>query len=151
MKTPFFILMSFSGLGLLAGCSSGSTVVDRNQVGMMQRIELGTVQSVQFVTIEGETTPVGMYGGAAVGAASMTGVGGAGAGTNLARAGGGIVGAVAGRAIEKAVTRKAGEMITVKLDSGQTVVVTQEQGQLPFATGERVRVLAGGKSKVERL
>ena len=62
-----------------------------------------------------------------------------------------IVGAVAGRQVEKVATRKAGEMITVRLDSGQTVVVTQEQGEIPFGTGERVRVLAGGLSRVERL
>ena len=135
----------------MAGCASRGTLVDRNQVGAMQRIELGTVESVKLVTVEGNPNGyIGTLGGATVGHAALAGVG-QGTGNELARAGGAIVGAVAGRQVEKVATRKAGEMITVRLDSGQTVVVTQEQGEIPFGTGERVRVLAGGLSRVERL
>jgi len=50
---------------------------------------------------------------------------------------------VAGSAIEGKVTSKQGLEITVKLDNGQLIAVTQEADE-QFHPGERVRVLSGG-------
>ncbi len=78
--------------------------------------------------------------GAAVGAASASGVG-HGAGTALAQAGGAIVGAVAGQAVEEVVTRKNGLEMTIKMDDGRTIVIAQVAPP-NLNVGDRVRVLS---------
>jgi outer membrane lipoprotein SlyB len=65
---------------------------------------------------------------------------GAGTGRTLATIGGAIAGAAAGSAIEEGATRQRGLEITVQLDSGRTVAVTQAADQ-SFVPGDRVRVL----------
>ena len=40
--------------------------------------------------------------------------------------------------------RKKGVEITVRMDNGQTIAVTQEDTGEVFTVGERVRVLSGG-------
>jgi outer membrane lipoprotein SlyB len=126
-----------------AGCTfpSGSRVVSRKQAGQIQRIEYGTVEKVSDVVIEGERTQIGLYGGGLTGAAAGGGVG-HGTGRDLARAGGAVAGAVAGQAVEEAVTRKAALEMIIKLDSGSTVVLTEET--LPaVVVGDRVGVASG--------
>ena len=113
----------------------------------MQRIEYGTVQKVNNVVVEGERGQIGMYGGGLTGAAAG-GAAGQGVGRDLARAGGAVVGAVAGQAVEEAVTRKPALEMTIKLDNGSEVVVTQESPPA-FAVGDRVGVASGpGGSRV---
>ncbi|MBI4623930.1 MAG: hypothetical protein HY736_12030 [Verrucomicrobia bacterium] len=133
----------------ITGCTlpSSSRVVSRRQVGQMQRIEYGSVQKVSNVVVEGERGQIGMYGGGLTGAAAG-GAAGQGVGRDLARAGGAVVGAVAGQAVEEAVTRKPALEMTIKLDSGSEVVVTQEAPPA-FAVGDRVGVASGpGGSRV---
>jgi outer membrane lipoprotein SlyB len=55
-----------------------------------------------------------------------------------------VVGAVAGQAVEEGATRKRAQQITVQLDNGQTVVVTQEARNGLFQDGDRVRIMHGG-------
>ena len=55
---------------------------------------------------------------------------------------GAVLGGVAGQAIEEKTTKKEGLEITVKLDSGQIIAVTQEADE-QFRAGEKVRVLSG--------
>jgi outer membrane lipoprotein SlyB len=62
----------------------------------------------------------------------------------VATAGGAVGGAIVGQAVEESATRKRAQEITVQLDNGSMVVVTQEvQGGL-FQDGDRVRILNGG-------
>jgi outer membrane lipoprotein SlyB len=148
MNTKRMILALMVG-ALLTGCTlpSGSRVVSRRQVGQMQRIEYGTVQKVNNVVVEGERGQIGLYGGGVTGAAAGGAVG-QGVGRDLARAGGAVVGAVAGQAVEEAVTRKPALELTIKLESGALVVVTQEAPPT-FAVGDRVGVASGpGGSRV---
>jgi outer membrane lipoprotein SlyB len=84
---------------------------------------------------------VGVGGGAITGAAAGSGVG-HGAGTSLAQAGGAVVGAVGGEAIEEAATRKPGQAITIKLENGSTVIVTQASPP-DFNVGDRVALVNG--------
>ena len=59
-----------------------------------------------------------------------------------------VGGAMAGNAIENASTRRAGLEITVRLDSGDVRVITQE-ADVPISTGQRVQVVTqGGVSRV---
>jgi outer membrane lipoprotein SlyB len=54
-----------------------------------------------------------------------------------------VAGGVAGSALEEGVMSKDGLEITVKLDGGRMIAVTQEADE-QFRVGERVRVLSGG-------
>jgi outer membrane lipoprotein SlyB len=53
------------------------------------------------------------------------------------------LGGLGGAAAEEAVTRQRGVEITVKLDSGRMIAITQAADE-EFKVGERVRVLSGG-------
>ena len=114
----------------------------------MQTVETGIVTSVREVTIEGKKTNLGMYGGGLVGAAAGSGVG-SGVGKSIASAGGAVVGAVAGQAVEEVATRKRAQEISVRLQDGRTVVVTQEVQSGLYQEGDRVRVMnSGGEARV---
>jgi outer membrane lipoprotein SlyB len=56
---------------------------------------------------------------------------------------GSVAGGVAGQAVEQAATRQPGLEITVKLDSGRMIAVTQAADE-NFRPGDRVRVLSDG-------
>jgi outer membrane lipoprotein SlyB len=58
---------------------------------------------------------------------------------------GAVIGGVAGAAVEEGTTRQKGVEITVKLDGGRLIAVTQaaEEKEI-FQVGERVRILSGG-------
>ncbi len=55
-----------------------------------------------------------------------------------------IGGAVVGQAVEEVATRKIAQEITVRLDDGRTVVVTQEVTGGLYQDGDRVRIVNGG-------
>ncbi|HWA08901.1 MAG TPA: hypothetical protein VG838_05475 [Opitutaceae bacterium] len=139
---PLFPLLTGCA-ALIAACTFPSSlpVVSQRQANQVRHIEYGTVQKATPVVVGGQSTAIGTYGGAATGGAAASGVG-HGAGTNLAEAGGAVAGAVAGQAVEEAVTRKAGLTLTIKLDDGSTVVVTQASPPA-FNPGDRVAVTSG--------
>lgn len=97
---------------------------------------------VREVTIEGQRTNLGMYGGGLIGGAAASG--GRGVGGAVGQAAAAVGGAVVGQATEEAITRKNAQEITIRLDDGNTVVVTQESSSGLFQDGDRVRVLNGG-------
>ncbi len=128
---------------LLAGCASSKSgsAYERGQARQEMSVRLGVVESVRHVTIEGTKSPVGSVAGAGVGAVAGSNIG-RGRGSTAGAIVGAVVGGVAGSAIEEQVTKKAGLEITIKLDSGQLIAVTQEADEA-FHPGERVRVLKG--------
>jgi len=75
---------------------------------------------------------------------------GSGDGRVLASAGGAVVGAVVGQQVEKAMTSKIAQEITIEMDDGNTVVIVQELQEPRFSTGDRVSVLEarGGYARV---
>jgi outer membrane lipoprotein SlyB len=103
---------------------------------------MGMVESVRNVKIEGTKSPVGTGAGAVIGGIAGSNVG-AGKGSTVATILGAVAGGVAGSAIEEGVMSKDGLEITVKLDNGRMIAVTQEADE-QFRVGERVRVLSGG-------
>ncbi|MBK1706141.1 glycine zipper 2TM domain-containing protein [Halochromatium glycolicum] len=146
------ILTSVTTLSLLSGCpaSMSASSYTRDQARSAQDVQYGTVQSVRSVRIEGTKSGAGTLAGGAIGGLLGNEVG-AGTGRTLATIGGGIAGAVAGSAVEEGVTRQRGLEITVQLDNGRTVAVTQAADE-SFAPGDRVRVLrdARGTARVVR-
>lgn len=143
MKIAMFVAAVVLG-SLAAGCSfpSSGRLVTRQQAGQMQRIEYGTVEKVSRVIVEGQHGQIGTYGGVLTGVAATGGVG-HGVGTDLARMGGAVVGAVAGQAVEEGLTRKEALELTIKLEDGSRVVITQV-GAPVFGAGDRVAVAHGG-------
>jgi outer membrane lipoprotein SlyB len=139
-------LAALTGVALLAGCATPSQsggAYSQSQSRHEMTVRLGVVESVRQVRIEGNReTPAGTIAGGAVGAAVGGNVGG-GRGQTLGTIIGVVAGAVAGNAIERNVTEKNGLEITVKLEGGQLIAITQEADE-QFQPGERVRVLSGG-------
>jgi outer membrane lipoprotein SlyB len=129
---------------ILDGCASSmsSSAYTRGQARKESTVKNGTVESVRPVTIEGTKTPVGSVAGGAVGGVAGSTVG-SGKGSVIAAILGSVAGGVAGAATEEVVTRRDGLEIMVKLDSGNTIAITQEADE-NFSPGERVHVLSGG-------
>lgn len=131
-------------LAALGGCASrtGSKDYSRAQTRGVQEVQMGVVESVREVRIEGTKTPIGAGAGAVVGGVAGSNVGG-GSGRVVGATVGAVLGGLGGAAAEEAVTREKGVEITVKLDSGRMIAVTQAADQ-EFRVGDRVRILSGG-------
>lgn len=138
------LLVASACVVVLAGCapSMSGSAYSRTQARQAQDVEMGVVESVREVQIEGTKTPIGAAAGAVVGGVAGSTVGG-GRGSTVAAVLGAVGGGLAGAAVEEGVTRRKGLEITVRLDSGRMMAITQEADEA-FAPGERVRILSGG-------
>ena len=149
MKTKLLLFVVPAGL-ILVGCTfpSSRNTIKASQAGVMQSVDTGIVTSVREVTIEGQKSNLGMYGGGLVGGAAGSGIG-SGVGKSIASAGGAVVGAVTGQAVEEVATRKRAQEISVRLDDGRTIVVTQEVQSGLYQDGDRVRVIhSSGEARI---
>jgi len=151
LKTTNALIISLVAALAVGGCASSMSggAYSRSQARQAQEVQLGTVESVRNVQIEGTKTPIGTLTGAALGgiAGSMIGQG---TRANTAGAiGGAVLGGMAGSAVEEGVTRQQGIEVTVRLDNGRMVAITQGADQ-PFAPGDRVKVVTApdGTSRV---
>lgn len=144
MKSLKVMVLATACIAVLGGCASSmsGSAYTRDQARQAQEVEMGIVESVRQVQIEGTKTPIGAAAGAAVGGIAGSNIGG-GKGQAVGAILGAVGGGLAGAAVEEGVTRKPGLEITVRLDSGRLIAVTQEADE-NFAPGERVRVLTGG-------
>jgi outer membrane lipoprotein SlyB len=130
---------------VLAGCAypqqSGS-VYHYYQTQNEQVIRTGTVESIRNVSIVNPESGVGAMSGAALG-----GLAGSGAGEGKGQAAMAIVGALAGgllgQRVEQGANTNNGFEITVRLDTGELVAITQANDEM-FRPGERVRLLSNG-------
>jgi outer membrane lipoprotein SlyB len=141
IKTTATVVMVLAGGLMLSGCpaSMSGGAYSRDQARQAQDVQLGYVESVRQVMIEGTKSGVGTLGGAALGGVAGSTIG-QGRGQVAGAIGGAVVGGLVGSAIEENATRQPGLEITVRLDSGRMVSVTQAADQ-PFYRGDRVRVL----------
>ena len=110
----------------------------------MQNVDTGVVIGVREVNIEGQKGQLGLLGGGVIGAAAAKPAPGSGRTAALGQAVATVGGAVAGQAGEEVATRKRAQEITVRLDDGRTVVVTQEVTSGLYQDGDRVRIVNGG-------
>ena len=134
------LAVALTALGGCATSQSGSSYSRGATRGEMD-VRMGVVESVRQVTIEGTQSAVGPAAGAVIGGIAGSNVG-QGRGSTVGAILGAVAGGVAGSAIEESTTRKAGLEITIRLDTGKIIAVTQEADE-PFRPGERVRVLSG--------
>jgi outer membrane lipoprotein SlyB len=133
--------------GLAAGCAGppqSASVYNYYQTQNEQSVRLGTVESIRNVQIANPETGTGALGGAALG-----GLAGSGIGSGKGEAAGAIIGALAGgllgQHVESGANRKPAFEITVKLDGGELVAITQQADEA-FHPGERVRLLSNGQT-----
>ena len=139
----YHLVLLIAGSLLISGCASGTGGKDysRAQTRVVHEVEMGRVESVRAVRIEGTKTPIGAGAGVIVGGVAGSSVGG-GRGAAIGTTVGAVLGGLGGAAAEEAVTRKDGYEITVRLDSGRLIAVTQAADE-NFRPGDRVRVLTG--------
>ncbi len=132
-------------LTLLAGCANdnaSSSVYTYGQAQNEQIVRTGTVQAIRPVTIQkGQTSGVGALAGGALGGVAGSAIG-QGRGSILGAVGGALVGGLLGNAVENQVGKTQGLEITVRLDNGETRVVTQG-ADTPLSPGQRVRMISG--------
>ncbi len=133
----------------LGGCapSMSNRAYSRSEARTAQYVDMGVVESVRDVEIEGTKSGVGTVGGAALGGIAGSTIGHGSRSHAAGAVGGAILGGLAGSAVEEGATRQPGLEITVRLDSGRTIAVTQGADER-FYPGDRVRVLTGSDGTV---
>ncbi|MDQ6621232.1 MAG: glycine zipper 2TM domain-containing protein [Pseudomonadota bacterium] len=133
---------------VVAGCAPtrSGDVYQRGETLRAQTVEMGVVDSIRFVQIDGRDTGVGTVGGAALGGIAGSTIGGGGRANTAGAIAGAILGGVVGNAVERDVTRGQGVELTVRLDNGRTLAVVQDATQESFRPGGRARVLSDGRS-----
>jgi outer membrane lipoprotein SlyB len=135
----------------LAACGTRQTgdVYNQGEAGREQTVRFATVESVRTVAVAGSRSGAGTVAGGVIGGIAGSEVG-HGKGSAVGAVLGGVGGMVAGEALEEGATRKDGQEITVRLDSGELRAIVQQGGEL-FKSGERVRLLSsGGVTRVTR-
>ncbi len=135
---------------MLAGCANGlgSGDYQRSEARRVYEVKMGVVESVRQVRLEGTHSGVGTLAGGAVGGIAGSEIA-RGKGSALGAVVGAVAGGIAGHAVEEASTRKPGLELTIRLDSGRLIAITQEDTGEQFAPGDRVRVLeSGGEARV---
>jgi outer membrane lipoprotein SlyB len=148
-KSKVYFIVLLSG-AVLAGCAQPTltgTTYSRGEARQAQTVQMGVVESVTPVVIEGRTDGiVGAGTGAVLGGIVGHGIGG-GRGQDLATVAGVVAGGIAGQRVEEAVSRRQGVEITVRLDSGSFVSLVQEvDPNQVIGPGDRVRVLGQGRT-----
>ena len=152
MKISSLLIALLAASLILDGCASSksSSAYTRGQARKESTVKNGTVESVRTVTIEGTKTPIGATVGAAVGGVAGSSIG-HDKGSIVAGILAGVAGGLVGSAAEEVITREPGLEIIVKLDSGNTVAITQKADE-EFKPGERVHVISGaGASRVTHI
>jgi len=144
MRPIALLVAAAAVVTLLSACapSMSGGAYTRDQARREQNVRLGVVESVRQVQIEGTRSGIGPAAGAVVGGIAGSTIG-QGRGSAVGAVLGGVAGGVAGQAAEEIGTRKTGLEITVKLDGGTLVAVTQEADET-FKPGERVRIVSDG-------
>lgn len=153
MRTIFLLSGLIAG-ALLTGCANlppslagqyhnSADVYTAGQAQQVQNVRLGVVLSVRHVGIA--ATPAQTAGGSAIGAALGGLLGhqvGDGKGRTIATVAGALGGAVAGNLAGQHAYQQPGLEISVKLDDGHVVSLTQA-ADVALAVGERVQLISG--------
>ena len=146
------ILAALGGIvALLSGCATAPMPglptasaygYQQAQTQQVQQVQLGTVLAVLPVRIQPQSSGLAPLAGLAAGGVLGNQIGG-GNGRTAATLIGAVAGAIAGSRAEAAVTQSGGVQVTVRLQSGQVIAVTQA-ADVPLAVGEQVQVVGGG-------
>jgi outer membrane lipoprotein SlyB len=139
---------------LVAGCASpgvGGGDYTRGQVRGEQSVRLGVVEGVRDVVIDANNTGTGTLAGAALGGIAGSTVGGGRRANAAGAVAGAVVGGLIGNSIEKNNNDRQGVEVTIRLEGGRIIAVTQGKDE-EFRVGDRVKILSGqGATRVTRI
>ena len=139
-----FLIVSFSLFFLGCNFKQSASRYPTALTGMAKELESGTIVDVREVIIDGRTSVVGTATGTLSGAVIGSQIGGTlgdrSSGSATGAGGGTIAGAVIGPKVEKALTSKRAQELTVRMDAGGLIVVTQELRKPWFNIGDPVKV-----------
>lgn len=139
---------------MLGGCASpglGGGNYTRAQVRGEQTVRLGVVENVRDVVIDARDTGTGTMAGAAIGGLAGSTVGGGYKANAAGAIAGAVIGGIVGSSVEKNANDRRGVEVTVRLEGGKLIAITQEKDE-EFRVGDRVRILSGqGATRVSRL
>lgn len=150
IKNKFLIILALLCL-VASGCASqGGNDYSNQQERKAMTVKRGTISEVRVVRTSNSSTGVGAAAGGIVGGVLGRYIGG-GSGRVVGSVGGALGGAAAGAGVEKGMRDHDALELTIKLDSGQEIVIVQDPDDT-FAVGDRVRVLSSsdGTSRVQR-
>ena len=154
MYAKRLVVSSTLVLATLAGCAQpglGGGNYTRGQVRGEQSVRFGSVESVRDVIIDARDTGTGTLAGAAIGGVAGSTVGGGSRANAVGAIAGAVVGGIIGNAVEKSGNDRKGVEVTVRLENGNIIAVTQEKDE-EFRVGDRVRILSGqGTTRVSRI
>ena len=138
---------------VLAGCASpglGGGNYTRGQTRGEMNVRLGTVETVRDVVIDARESGTGTLTGAALGGVAGSTLGRGNKAEVAGAIAGAVIGGLVGSGIEKSANDRKGIEVTVKLEGGKLVAITQEKDE-EFKVGDRVRILSGqGVTRVSR-
>lgn len=145
MKNRPALVLTLSSALFLGACATGGLTGEsysRQDTRQVQQVEFGHVLSARPVIIEGnKDSAIGSVSGGVIGGIAGNSVGD-GRGRVLATAVGAIVGGIVGQKVEANVSRKQGQEISIRMESGETISVVQEvKDDRFFQAGDRVRLL----------
>ena len=151
---PLVILGGVAMAAVLTACAQpglGGGNYTRGQVRGEQSVRHGTVEGVRDVVIDARDTGTGTLAGAAIGGVAGSTVGGGYRANAVGAIAGAVVGGIIGSAVEKNGNDRRGVEVTIRLEGGQLIAITQEKDE-DFRIGDRVRILSGqGTTRVSRL
>ena len=147
MKITYKVYLLLISLFILSGCASDLTGdnYSASEARKVQSVQFGQVLSERPVVIDGRQNGVlGSAAGGILGGVIASNVGG-GNGKDIATGIGAVIGGILGQQVEEKSTRKQGQEITIRLDSGETISVVQQISQANFfAVNDRIKVLGQG-------
>ena len=154
MFSKRLLVSSSLALAVITGCAQpglGSGNYTRGQVRGEQAVRFGSVESVRDVVIDARDTGTGTLAGAAIGGVAGSTVGGGSRANAVGAIAGAVVGGIIGNAVEKNSNDRKGVEVTVRLENGNVIAVTQEKDE-DLRVGDRVRILSGqGTTRVSRI
>ena len=150
----FAVLGAVVTIATLVGCAQpglGGGNYTRGQVRGEQSVRVGTVENVRDVVIDARNTGTGTLAGAAIGGVAGSTVGGGSRANAVGAIAGAVVGGIIGSAVEKNSNDRRGVEVTIRLEGGKMIAITQEKDE-EFRIGDRVRILSGqGTTRVTRI
>lgn len=146
-RTMMVAALAAAGL-LVGGCATqgyGSADYVGYQARNEQSVRFGVVEAVRGVKLAAGGTGTGVLVGATLGGLAGSTVGGGSTANAAGAVAGALIGGLAGQSIEKSANERQAIEITVLLDGGKYIAVTQE-ADVEFRVGDRVRVLSDGRT-----
>jgi outer membrane lipoprotein SlyB len=145
IKRSIVVFLAVAAAVVVSGCATPYPPVPYyyGPAPRAQSVEMGVVESVRPVGLQGPDTGLGALGGAALGGWAGSGIG-SGGGNAAAIVGGVILGSLIGNAMEREAARRPGVEVTVRLDAGRMIAVVQDAAGEPFRPGDRIRVVSDG-------